>query len=63
MNIVVIRVLCVAIMLVVMAIIYVILEILGKKGVKIFKNGLIRWTLTFALGIFLFLFGAKFILT
>lgn len=63
MNIVVIRVLCAAIMLVVMAIIYVVLEILGKKGVKIFKNGLIRWTLTFALGIFLFLFGAKFILT
>lgn len=59
MTTVIIRLLCAAIMLVVMAITYVILETLGKKGVKMFRNGLIRWTLTFVLG----MFGAKFILT
>lgn len=63
MTTVIIRLLCVAIVLVVIAITYVILETMGKKGVRIFRNGVIRWTLTFVLGIFLFLFGAKFILT
>lgn len=63
MTTVVIRLLCAAIILVVMAITDVILETLGRKRVKIFRNGVLRWTLSFVLGIVLFLSGVKFIFT
>ncbi len=62
MNLVLIRLLCVVVLLVVIAVIYVILQNLGEKGIKIFKYGLIRCLIAFIIGILLFLLGVKLIL-
>ena len=59
MTIVIIRLLCAVIVLIVIAITYVALQTLGEKGIKIFNNSIIRWTLSFVVGIFLFLMGVK----
>lgn len=58
MKLIILRVLCVALVLVVMAITYVALEAAGKKGIKLFRNSIVRWILTFAAGILLVLLGA-----
>lgn len=63
MTIVIIRLLCAVSILFVIAITYVVLQALGEKGINIFNKNIIRWTLSFVVGIFLFLLGAKFILT
>lgn len=58
MKIVILRLLCAAILLVVIAITYVVLQRLGEKGVNIFRNSIVRWGLSFAVGILLFLLVA-----
>lgn len=63
MNLVLIRLLCAAVIIVVIAVTYVILQNLREKGVKIFKYGIVRWLISFSVGILLFLLGAKLILT
>lgn len=62
-TLVLLRLLCVAILLVVIAITYVILQNLGEKGIKIFRNSIVRWGLSFATGILLFLLAATLIFT
>lgn len=55
MKVVIIRLLCAAIVLVAIAITYVVLQAFGKKGIKIFNNGIIRWILSYVVGLALFL--------
>lgn len=62
MKIVILKILCAAIILIVIAITHVVLQTLGEKGIKMFRNSVIRWCLSFAVGILLFLLGAKFVL-
>ncbi len=53
MKVVILKIGCVALILVVMAITYVALESAGKKGIRMFQNSIVRWILTFAIGILL----------
>ena len=62
MKIVISRLLCAVIMLVVIVIIYLALQALGKKRVNLFNNCLICWIAAFIIGILLFILGANFIL-
>lgn len=55
MKIVILRLLCAVILLVVIAITYVVLQHLGEKGIRIFHNSIVRWCLSFVVGISLFL--------
>lgn len=63
MKIVILKILCAIVILIVIAMTYVILQTLGEKGIKPFKNSIVRWFLSFITGILLFLLGVKFILT
>ncbi len=63
MKIVILKILCAIVILIVIAMTYVILQTLGEKGIKLFKNSIVRWFLSFITGILLFLLGVKFILT
>lgn len=63
MKIVIFRILCVTSILVVIAITHVVLQTLGEKGIKIFNNRMMRWCLSFGVGVLLFLLGVKLILT
>ena len=59
MSLALIRFLCAAAIIVVIAVTYVILQNLGEKSVKIFRYGIVRWLIAFAVGILLFLLGAR----
>lgn len=61
MKIVILRLLCAAILLVGIAITYVLLQHLSEKGIKIFHNSIVRWSLSFIVGILLFLLAANLI--
>lgn len=63
MNLVLIRLLCAAVIIVVIAVTYVILQNLEEKGVKIFRYGIVRWLISFGVGILLFLLGVRLLLT
>lgn len=63
MKTVIFKLVCVVMMLVMIAVTYVVLQTFGERGVKIFRNGIVRWTASFVVGIGLFLLGVNIIFT